>query len=37
LWHMKISWIGDSWISKKPNQRRRLKSPGLTCELVAGL
>jgi hypothetical protein len=30
-------WIKDSWISKKPSQRRCLKSPGLTCELVAGL
>jgi hypothetical protein len=37
LWRMKISWIRDSWISKKTSQRRRLKSPGLMCELVAVL
>jgi hypothetical protein len=30
-------WIKVSWISKKPSQRRCLKSPGLTCELVACL
>jgi hypothetical protein len=30
-------WIKDSLISKKPSQRCCLKSPGLTCELVAGL
>jgi hypothetical protein len=28
---------GDSRISKKQRQRRRLKSPGSVCELVAGL
>jgi hypothetical protein len=30
-------WIRDLRISKKPSQRRCLKSPGSTCELVAGL
>jgi hypothetical protein len=33
----RFPWIRDSWISKKPSQRRRFKSPGLMCELVAGL
>jgi hypothetical protein len=33
----RFPWIRDSWISKKPSQNRYLKSPGLMCELVAGL
>jgi hypothetical protein len=33
----RFPWIKDSWISEKPSQRRCLKSPGLTCELVADL
>ena len=33
----RFPWIRDSWISKKPSQRRYLKSSGLTCELVVGL
>jgi hypothetical protein len=33
----KFPWIRDSWIYKKPSQRRRLKSLCLMCELVAGL
>jgi hypothetical protein len=33
----RYSRIRDSETSKKPSQRRCLKSPGLTCELVAGL
>jgi hypothetical protein len=37
LWRMNNSWIRDSWISKKPRQRRCHKSPGLMCEVVAGL
>jgi hypothetical protein len=40
--HVQISKIRgsqmeDSGISRKPSQRRYLKSPGLACELVAGL
>jgi hypothetical protein len=31
------SWIKESRIRRKPSQRRNLKSPGLMCELVAGL
>jgi hypothetical protein len=31
------SRMEDSGIRGKPSQRRYLKSPGLTCELVAGL
>jgi hypothetical protein len=31
------SWMKDSGIRRKPSQRRYLKSPGLACELVAGL
>jgi hypothetical protein len=33
----RFPWMRDSWISKKPSQRRYLKSPGLMCELLAGL
>jgi hypothetical protein len=33
----RLPWIRDSWIIKKPSQRRHFKSPGLMCELVAGL
>jgi hypothetical protein len=29
----RFPWIRDSWISKKPSQRRYLKSLGLMCEL----
>jgi hypothetical protein len=31
------SWMEDSGISRKPSQRRYLKSPGLACELVTSL
>jgi hypothetical protein len=32
-----FSCMRDSGTKKKPSQRRYLKGPGLTCELVAGL
>jgi hypothetical protein len=31
------SWMKESGIRRKPNQRRNLKSPCSTCELIAGL
>jgi hypothetical protein len=33
----RFSCMRDSGTKKKPSQRCHLKSPGLTCELVAGL
>jgi hypothetical protein len=33
----RLPWIKDLRTSKKPSQRRYLKSPGLACELVAHL
>jgi hypothetical protein len=30
-------WMEGSGIRRRPSQRRYLKSPGLVCELVAGL
>jgi hypothetical protein len=37
IFEIRGSRMRDSGITKKPSQRRCLKSPDLTCELVAGL